>query len=71
MVEQQGFFVKIRDDLYLGPFDELSKARDEARAKGPDLLIFHGILKKYTDGLIDDKQLYLVPKFKKWINLIL
>lgn len=65
MTQQQGFFVKIREDFYLGPFDELKTARDEARAKGPDLLIFHGVLKRISECIIDDSQLYLVPKLKK------
>lgn len=64
-IEQQGFFVKIRDNLFRGPFDSLSIARDEARAIGPNLLIYHGILKYISEGLIDDSQLFLVPKTAK------
>lgn len=61
----QGFYVKMGDDLYLGPYENLNAARSEARKKGPDLLIYHGILKKISGGIIDDSQLFLVPKIKK------
>jgi hypothetical protein len=64
MIEQQGFFVKIQSD-YLGPFADLKSARDEARINGPDLLIFHGVLKRAPEGVIDDSLLFLVPKLKK------
>ena len=60
--QESGFFVKVRDDFYTGPFDTLNKARGEARRIGPDLKIYHGILKTIEDGLIDDRELYLVPK---------
>lgn len=62
---QQGFFVKVGDNFYRGPFEELSKAREEARVIGPDLLIYHGILKRISEDIIDDSQLFLVPKLKK------
>jgi hypothetical protein len=62
--EQQGFFVKIRDNFYRGPFDDLNSAREEARAIGPDLLIYHGVLKRISEDLIDDSLLFLVPKLK-------
>jgi hypothetical protein len=58
----QGFFVKIQDTFYKGPFDTLNVARYEARAIGPDLLIYHGILKRISEDIIDDSQLFLVPK---------
>jgi hypothetical protein len=64
-LEQQGFFVKIRDKLFRGPFDNLSIAREEARAIGPNLLIYHGVLKYISEDLIDDSQLFLVPKTAK------
>lgn len=63
-MESQGFFVKIRDAFYLGPFDDLKTARNRAREKGPDLLIFHGVLKRISEDIIDDSQLFLVPKCK-------
>lgn len=63
--DQQGFFVKIRDNLYRGPFEDLNSARTEAREIGPDLLIYHGILKRISEDLIDDSQLFLVPKTTK------
>lgn len=62
---EQGFYVKIRDDLYLGPYENLNAARSEARKKGPDLLIYHGVLKRISEGIIDDSQLFLVPKIEK------
>ena len=61
----QGFYVKLGNKQYKGPFDSLSKARDEARTIGPDLLIFHGLLEEISEGTADDSQLYLVPKLKK------
>jgi hypothetical protein len=60
--EQQGFFVKIRDNFYRGPFDNLNSAREEARAIGPDLVIYHGVFKRISEELIDDSSLFLVPK---------
>jgi len=60
--EQQGFFVKIRDNFYRGPFDDLNSAREEARAISSDLLIYHGVLKRISEELIDDSLLFLVPK---------
>ena len=60
-----GFFVKTGDASYSGPFVSLNEARAEARVLGPDLKIYHGILKYLSDSLIDDKELYLVPKVKK------
>ena len=65
MTEAQGFFVKTGDVSYSGPFASLKEARSEARAIGPNLEIYHGILKYLSDSLIDDKELYLVPKVKK------
>jgi hypothetical protein len=61
----QGFFVKISDCIYSGPFASLNEARADARARGPNLSIYHGILKYLSDSLIDDKDLFLVPKYKK------
>ena len=61
----QGFFVKTGDVSYSGPFASLNEARAEARAIGPNLEIYHGVLKYLSDSLIDDKELYLVPKVKK------
>jgi len=62
----QGFFVKVGDCSYRGPFDNLSTARDEARAIGPDLLIYHVILKRISENIIDDSQLFLVPKVEAY-----
>jgi hypothetical protein len=61
----QGFYVKVGDQQYLGPFDSLSVARDEARTIGPELLIFHGLLEKVPEETVDDSLLFLVPKLKK------
>lgn len=58
----QGFFVKVTDGIYRGPFDNLNTARDEARAIAPDLKIYHGILKKISEDVFDDSQLFLIPK---------
>lgn len=65
MSTQQGFFVKVRDDFYIGPYDDLKTARNEARVKGPRLEIYHGVLKRINDQIIDDSQLFLVPKCQK------
>ena len=62
---KQGFFVKIQGTLYRGPFDNLSTAREEARAIGPDLLIYHGILKRISEDIIDDSLLFIIPKLSK------
>lgn len=63
--EQQGFFVKIRDDCYRGPFELLSGAR----SIGPDFEIYHGVLKilseTFSESIIDSSKLFLVPKLKK------
>lgn len=61
----QGFFVKVGDTIFKGPFDNLSTARDEARVIGPDLLIYHGVLKRIDEEVYDDKELFLVPKLSK------
>jgi hypothetical protein len=63
--EQQGFFVKLRDDCFRGPFDSLNEARSEARSLGSNMEIYHGILKHINDQLIDTRKLFLVPKVKK------
>lgn len=62
---QQGFFVKVDGTLYRGPFDDLNDARREARAIGPNLSIYHGVLKRISEDVIDDSELFLVPKVKK------
>jgi len=61
----QGFFVKIRSSFYAGPFSTLNRAREEARILGPDLVIYHGVLKRLSEDLIDDSELYVVPKVVK------
>ena len=63
--EDQGFFVKVRDGAYRGPFENLNGARNEARSFGPDLPIYHGILKRISEDIYDDSQLFLVPKPKE------
>jgi len=63
--EQQGFFVKIRDDFFQGPFETLKEARSEARSMGPNMEIYHGVLRHINDQLIDTSELFLVPKVKK------
>ena len=64
-VEKQGFYVKVRDSFYSGPFETLKQARNEARAFGPDLEIYHGVLKWISEFVIEDSRLFLVPKVKK------
>lgn len=61
----RGFFVKAHEGLYRGPFEKLNDARDEARSLGPDLLIYHGVLKKIDEEIYDDRELFLVPKLDK------
>jgi len=61
-MEEEGFYVKVRDNFYLGPFDTLKKARDEARLKDSNLLIYHGTLKKISKDVVNDSMLFLVPK---------
>jgi hypothetical protein len=63
--EQQGFFVKVRDDCFRGPFDFLKEARAEARSLGTDLEIYHGILRRMSESIIDVSKLFLVPKLKR------
>ena len=63
--DQQGFFVKVGDCSYSGPHPTLKEARNEARSLGSELKIYHGILKHLSGSLIDDSQLFLIPKLKK------
>lgn len=63
--KEQGFFVKIRENLYSRGYDTLNQAREYARALGPDLLIYHGVLKKIEEEVYDDRELFLVPKLDK------
>jgi hypothetical protein len=62
--ELQGFFIKVRDDCFQGPFSRLKEARDEARKLGPNIEIYHGILSFINDQIIDTSRLFLVPKIK-------
>ena len=64
MTTHQGFFVKISDVVYRGPFTTLNEARKEARLIGKDIKIYHGILKRISEDIIDDSELFLVPKVK-------
>jgi hypothetical protein len=61
---KEGFFAKVDENNYRGPFLKLSEARDEARIISPDTQIYHGFI-KYKDGKIIDKNLSLIQKFKK------
>jgi len=62
----QGFFVEAKENEdYQGPFSALSEARSEARKVGPDLKIFHGVLRKNEDKTFNIEELYLVPKTRK------
>lgn len=63
--EQQGFFVKVRDDCFRGPFNFLNEARSEARSLGSNLEIYHGILKRISESIVDASKLFLVPKLNK------
>jgi len=58
MSTKQGFFV-VNDNKYVGPFERLNQARDEARKIGSDIPIFHGVL----DG--DKFEGRIVPKVEK------
>jgi hypothetical protein len=64
-IEQQGFFVKVGDCRYSGPHARLKEARNEARQLGPELEIYHGILKHISGSIVDESQLFLVPKLRK------
>ncbi|MDD5649621.1 MAG: hypothetical protein PHF86_04275 [Candidatus Nanoarchaeia archaeon] len=44
--QQRGFFVKALDGTYSGPFADLKTARNEAKNNDPELLTYHGVLKK-------------------------
>jgi len=59
-----GFFAKI-NNKYIGPFQKLSDARNEARPFGKDVEIYNGQLTVQDDGEQCDKELYLIPKVKK------
>lgn len=66
MKNYRGFFVRYKDESYSGPHDYLNEARTDARCKGLDLLIYHGILCINDDThVIDDSNLFLVPEIKK------
>lgn len=67
-MEEQGFFVKVEDKKYSGPFVSLNQARAEARSIGPNLLIYHGRLKRVDGQVTDESQLFLVPKLKKEVK---
>ena len=56
-----GFYVKISEADYLGPFSRLSEARDEARSRGSDLEIYHGNM-AYIGVVLDDRKLSLIHK---------
>ncbi len=58
MSTEQGFFV-VNNDKYVGPFERLNQARDEARKIGNNIPIFHGVL----DG--DKFEGRIVPKVEK------
>ena len=64
MEEQQGFFVKYDECFYSAPFERLAEARADARQKSPKgkLQIYHGVLKKVNDQIVDDTELSLVPR---------
>lgn len=62
----QGFFVEVKENEdYQGPYCALSEARSEAREVGPELKIFHGVLRKNEDKTLNTEELYLVPKTQK------
>jgi hypothetical protein len=60
--ERQGFFVKIRNNIYQGPFNRLKEAREDAKKLGSDMEIYHGVLRQTSDKAIDARELFLVPK---------
>jgi len=56
--EEQGFFVKNNDNDYSGPFTTLKEARTDARMKGPNLEIYHGILEHMTSSVLNSSKLF-------------
>ena len=64
MISGYGFFVKVSEKTYTGPYDNLNMARENARVIGPNQEIYHGTLQKKSD-VVDDSLLFLVPKCQK------
>jgi hypothetical protein len=64
MSKLNGFFVE-HENKYVGPFISLKEARSQARKLGSDKKIFHGNLKYITEDVIDNSELFLIPKIKK------
>jgi hypothetical protein len=69
MKEEYGFFVKYGDCFYSESFSTLNAAREDARIKSPKikLEIYHGKLRRHGSTLVDDKELYLVPRLNGYI----
>jgi hypothetical protein len=63
MTVETGFFVKIAETEYLGPFNRLKEARDTARSISLNQEIYHGVL-TVTDSGFDTNDLHLIPKIK-------
>lgn len=65
MHKLQGFFAYI-DNHYVGPYERLNQARDEARPCGNNIPIYYGILERSDDGEIEcNHDLVLIPKCQK------
>ena len=64
MKKEEGFFVRYGDSFYSPAYEHLREARADARKRSPDkkLQIYHGILKRQNDQIIDDSELALVPR---------
>lgn len=64
MTEEIGFFVKYRDNFYSQAHCSLSEARKDAKAHSPQekLKIYHGRLRRHGSTMVDDSELYIVPR---------
>ena len=61
-----GFWVLNKTNIFLGPFERLNEARDEARKLGPDIPIYHGSWKiKDNQSGYDLSNMALIQKPKK------
>lgn len=70
MKEEIGFFVKYRDCFYSQAYESLEEARKDARIHSPEdkLKIFHGKLRRNGSTIVDDSELYLVPRLGGYDN---
>ena len=59
-VEQQGFFVKVKQDVFKGPFISLNEARLESIIDSKNLEIYHGILILIDKNTVDSSKLFFI-----------